>query len=39
MGKVSYANLKLKTNKEVKVFNFMEQEIEILQYLPAKQCI
>lgn len=36
MGKVSYANLKLKTNKEVKVFNFMEQEIEILQYLPAR---
>jgi hypothetical protein len=36
MAKVSYANLKLKVNKEVKTFNFMEQEIEVLQYLPVE---
>ena len=36
MAKVSYANLKLKVNKEVKTFNFMEQEIEVLQYLPIE---
>ena len=36
MAKVSYANLKLKVNKEVKTFKFMEQEIEVLQYLPVE---
>jgi hypothetical protein len=36
MAKVSYANLKLKVNKEIKTFNFMEQEIEVLQYLPIE---
>ena len=36
MAKVSYANLKLKVNKGVKTFNFMEQEIEVLQYLPIE---
>lgn len=36
MAKVSYANLKLKVNKEVKTFNFMKQEIEVLQYLPIE---
>lgn len=34
MGKVSYANLKLKTKTEVSVFNFCDQEIEVLNYLP-----
>ena len=36
MAKVSYANLKLKTNKEVKTFKFGEYEIEVLQYLPIE---
>ena len=36
MAKVSYANLKLKVNKEVKTFEFMGQEIEVLQYLPIE---
>ena len=36
MAKVSYANLKLNVNKKVKTFNFMEQEIEVLQYLPVE---
>lgn len=36
MAKVSYANLKLKTNKEVKTFKFGEHEIEVLQYLPIE---
>ena len=36
MAKVSYANLKLKTNKEVKTFKVGDQEIEVLQYLPVE---
>lgn len=36
MGKVSYANLKLKTDKTMKTFKFMDQEIEVLQYLPIE---
>ena len=36
MAKVSYANLKLKTNQEVKKFEFNGQEIEVLQYLPTE---
>ena len=36
MAKVSYANLKLKTDKTVKAFDFMGQEIEVLQYLPIE---
>ncbi|MBQ7765132.1 hypothetical protein IJ384_07200 [bacterium] len=36
MAKVSYANLKLKTNKTIKCFEFMGQEIEVLQYLPVE---
>lgn len=34
MAKVSYTNLKLKTNTEVKTFNFNNNDIEVLQYLP-----
>ena len=34
MAKVSYANLKLKVNEEIKTFNFHEQNIEVKQYLP-----
>lgn len=36
MTKVSYANLKLKTDKTVSCFNFLGQEIEVLQYLPIE---
>ena len=36
MAKVSYANLKLKTSREVKTFKFGEYEIEVLQYLPIE---
>lgn len=36
MAKVSYANLKLKVNKEVKTFKVGDQEIEVLQYLPVE---
>ena len=34
--KVSYANMKLKVNTEVKTFNFFGQKIEVLQYLPSQ---
>ena len=34
--KVSYANMKLKVNTEVKTFDFGGQEVEVLQYLPAQ---
>ena len=34
--KVSYANMKLKTNTSVKTFEFGGQKIEVLQYLPAQ---
>ena len=34
--KVSYANMKLKVNSEIKTFNFGGQKIEVLQYLPAQ---
>lgn len=33
--KVSYANMKLKTNTEVNTFEFCGQKIEVLKYLPA----
>lgn len=33
--KVSYANMKLKTNTNVNTFDFMGQTIEVLRYLPA----
>lgn len=36
MAKVSYANLKLKTNTNVKTFDFEGTEIEVLQYLPIE---
>lgn len=34
MGKVSYNNLKLKVDKEVTIFDFQGNEIEVLNYLP-----
>ena len=34
--KVSYANMKLKVNTQVKTFDFGGQKIEVLQYLPAR---
>ena len=34
MAKVSYANLKLKTDNAVSTFKFKDQEIEVLNYLP-----
>lgn len=34
--KVSYANMKLKTNTSVKTFEFGGQKVEVLQYLPAQ---
>lgn len=34
MAKISYASLKLKTNTEVKTFDFNGNQIEVLQYLP-----
>ena len=34
--KVSYANMKLKVNTQVKTFKFGGQDIEVLQYLPAR---
>ena len=33
--KVSYANMKLKTNTAVNTFEFCGQKIEVLKYLPA----
>lgn len=35
MAKVSFKNLGLKVNQEVKVIKFNEQEIEVKQYLPV----
>lgn len=34
--KISYANMKLKVNTEVKTFEFGGQKVEVLQYLPAQ---
>lgn len=34
--KVSYANMKLKTKTEVTTFDFCDQKIEVLKYLPAQ---
>ena len=39
MAKVSYASLKLKTNTEVKTFDFNGNKIEVLQYLPIEDKI
>lgn len=36
MAKVSYANLKLKTDTSVKTFDFQGTEIEVLNYLPIE---
>ena len=34
--KISYANMKLKTNTDVNTFKFGQQEVEVLKYLPAQ---
>ena len=34
--KISYANMKLKTDTSVKTFDFGGQKVEVLQYLPAQ---
>lgn len=34
--KVSYANMKLKTNTSTKTFEFGGQKVDVLQYLPAQ---
>lgn len=39
MSKVSYANLKLKTDTSVKTFKFKDTEVEILNYLPLEDKI
>ena len=36
MAKVSYANMKLKVNNEIKTFDFNGNEIEVLSYLPIE---
>lgn len=36
MAKLSYANLKLKTNTNIKTFNIDENTIEVLQFLPIQ---
>lgn len=39
MAKPTYASLKLKTNTDVKTFDFNGTEIEVLQYLPIEDKI
>jgi len=36
MGKVSYANMKLKVKNEIKTFKFQDDEIEVFQYLSSE---
>lgn len=36
MAKVSYAKLNLKVNSDVNTFTFMDNEIEVLKYLPIE---
>ena len=36
MAKVSFTNLKLKINKEVKEITFNNEKVEVLQYLPIE---
>lgn len=36
MAKVSYANLKLKVDKQIETFDFNENKIEVLKYLPIE---
>lgn len=35
-NKISYTNMKLKVKQDIKTFNFNENEIEVLQYLPIE---
>lgn len=37
MAKISYANLKLKVDKSVEIFDFNENKIEVLRYLPIEE--
>ena len=37
MAKVSFTNLKIKTDKSVKTINFNGTDIEILNYLPVEE--
>ena len=37
MAKVSFTNLKLKMNKEIKEISFNNTKIEVLQYLPIEE--
>ena len=37
MAKISFTKLGLKINKEIKVVNWNDQEIEVKQYLPANE--
>ena len=36
MGKISYANMKLKVNNNIKTFDFNGNEVEVLSYLPIE---
>ena len=36
MGKVSYANMKLKVKNNVKTFKFQDNDIEVIQYLSSE---
>lgn len=36
MGKISYANMKLKVNNDIKTFDFNGNEVEVLSYLPIE---
>lgn len=36
MAKITYTSLKLKTETNVKTFNFNDKQIEVLQYLPIE---
>ena len=36
MAKVSYANLKLKVDTDVNTFDFKDNKIEVLKYLPIE---
>lgn len=37
MGKISYTNLKLKINNDVKIVDYNGNQIEVLQYLPIDE--
>ena len=37
MAKVSYASLKLKVDKSIETFDFNENKIEVLKYLPIEE--